>query len=72
MAALEINKIDVGDTLSDAETTLISDLKVDAFDIDKNTENNMDELKTALKTTTINVVTSTPDAATKTTEAKTL
>lgn len=73
MAAPELKNIEIGNDLDETkELSLIRDLTVDAFDVDKNTENNMDELKTALKSTTINVITSTPGAATKTTEAKTL
>ena len=72
MAGPEMSKIEIGNELDTAELSVISDLKLDAFDTDKNTENNMDELKTALKSTKINLITSAKDAATKTTEQKTL
>ncbi|MEI6672639.1 MAG: hypothetical protein WCL02_04870 [bacterium] len=72
MAGPELQNIEVGNELEDKEMSLINNLKLDVFDIDKKPENNMDELKAALKNTKINVITSAKDATTKTTEQKTL
>ncbi len=71
MASPELNKIEVGDELENAELSLITDLKLDAFNEDTNTED-IDELKTTLKTAKINVITSEKDAETETKEEQTL
>lgn len=71
MAALELNKIEVGDELETTELNLIADLKLDAFNANPDIED-IDELKTVLKTAKINVITSAKDAATETKEEKTL
>ncbi|MEI6117892.1 MAG: hypothetical protein WCP92_01195 [bacterium] len=57
MASPELSTIEVGNKLSDAESTLISDLKTDAFGIDAQKED-IDEMKESLKTSKINVITS--------------
>jgi hypothetical protein len=71
MEAPELNKIEVGNNIENTELSLIRDLKVDAFDVNTNKENK-EEMKEALKTTTINVITSAPDVTPKTKETKTL
>lgn len=71
MAAIELNKIEVGDELETTELNLIADLKLDAFNANPDIED-IDELKTVLKTAKINVITSAKDAATETKEEKTL
>jgi len=70
MANPEFNKIEVGNELEKTELDVISNLRLEAFNNENTTEIN--ELKKVLRTTPINVITSGKDAATKTTEAKTL
>jgi len=67
----ELKNIEVGNALEDKESSLIRDLKVDAFDVDAN-KDNINEMKDILKTTKINVITSVKNATTETTEQKTL
>lgn len=72
MESPQLETIEIGNKLEKAESDVINGLKLEAFDVDKDPKNNLDALKKTLKDTTINIITSAPDATKKTTEKKNL
>jgi len=54
MGSPELNSIEIGNTLEEAENLLIAGLKLEAFDVD-NKKENKDELKAVLKDVKIKV-----------------